>query len=166
MYCLKDLKIAVFTILMSLCLIVLCGFAENAVSNDTVLKPVAEEELNSVFLIMKTKKEGRNALDIMAREKISMKRLQEILTDISMLMPYVSNTRAAKAAVMKKPSDAEKKKIDSAVQQSKNYALKYLEKQGGQEALNKSFELYDKYAERIESEILSEHKPSKKGMAP
>jgi hypothetical protein len=161
MYCLRNLKNAVLAALMSLCLITLCGFVETTVSEDTVIKPVTEEELNSVFLIMKTKKEGRNVLDIMAREKISMKRLQEILTDISMIMPYVSNSRAAKVAAMKKPSETEKKKIDSAVQQSKGYAVKYLEEQGRQEDINKSFELYNKYAERIAAEILSKQEPSK-----
>jgi hypothetical protein len=161
MYCLRNLKNAVLAALMSLCLITLCGFVETTVSEDTVIKPVTEEELNSVFLIMKTKKEGRNVLDIMAREKISMKRLQEILTDISMIMPYVSNSRAAKTATIKRPSDAEKKKIDSAVQQSKGYAVKYLEEQGRQEDINKSFELYNKYAERIAAEILSKQEPSK-----
>ncbi len=71
-----------------------------------------------------------------------------------------------KVAAMKKPSETEKKKIDSAVQQSKGYAVKYLEEQGRQEDINRSFELYNKYAERIAAEILSKQEPSKKGIMP
>ena len=118
---------------------------------------ITDRELNIVFSIIEAKATppGDEGLKIMARERMTLKRLQEILGDIAVVMPSVQTDRVLRNP----PPKADKKRLEEAKRAMEAAGLKHFETRGGRASFEQTFKLLSNHAERIEKSVMSQFEP-------
>jgi hypothetical protein len=119
---------------------------------------ITEQELKAVVSFMEANQNEQydHGLVILDKNKISLKRLQRIMKEIAMVMPYIETKKTLESIKdIQKMDKSERARLESARETAKGFVRKYFEGKFSpdpvdEKDIKEALSIYEKFSEQIQ----------------